>query len=257
MRTSKTFQQARKRIKLLLAELASIRLPDDPKIQSFLANTPAGALVSTCSDTGLMRTFPSQRGQHCAPEAFLNWHKSRQCYYIKPLKAFAKSSGEGSTDVETLVTLCRELNDFIIGLKGWLKAPYPLRAHTSFYSPTRSPDGLDPEMMPERYRWAYTALDGRQTRRIAHETTLKRSDNDEQAINLWVGNLIVLVKYTPEYYSIQELRTNSAIINRINQYTDNLIELYEAEPGVQLVRFAESKTPVVLGERIEYKREEG
>jgi hypothetical protein len=256
MRTIKTFRQARTRLKLLLAELASIRLPDDPKVLGFLANTPAGALVSTCSDTGLMRTFPSQRGMHVAPETFLNWHKSRQCYYIKPLSTFAKASGEGCTDEETLVTLCREVNNFIIGLRSWLRSPYPLRAQEPFYSPIREDGTLDPQTYPERYRWAITALDGRQVKRIAHETTLKRSSTDGNTINLWIGNLMVLVKYTPEHYSIEELRTNPAVVNRINQFTDQPVEAYEAEQGIKILRFVESKTPVVLGQRIEYKFEE-
>jgi hypothetical protein len=258
MRTTKTFREARERLKRLLAELASINLPEEPKILGFLANTPAGALVSTCSDTGPMRLFPSQRGMHCAPDAFLNWHKGRQCYYLKPLKTFTKSAGEGSTDEQTLLTLCREVNDFIIGLRGWLKAPYPLRAQEAFYSPIRADGSPDPQSLPERYRWAYTTLDGRAARRIAHETTLKESPSAPGTINLWIANIIVLVRYTPEYYSIEELRTNSAIVARINQFTDYPVEVYEVEPGVKILRFMESKRPVVLGEKIPYKqRDEG
>lgn len=256
MRTTKTFQQARKHLKCLLAELAQLRLPDDPKALGFLANTPAGALVSTCSDTGLMRVFPSQRGMHCAPDAFLNWHKSRQCYYIKPLAAFTKSSGEGSADEETILTLCREINDFIVGLRSWLKRPYPLRAQQPFYSPIKADGSPDPQSFPERYRWAYTALDGRPSRRIAHETNLKQSPNAPGVINLWIANLMLLVRYTPEYYSIEELRTNPAIVNRINQFTDHPVEVYQAEEGVKILRFAESKTPVVAGQQIPYRHEE-
>lgn len=256
MRTTKAFQQARARLKLLLAELRQLRLPDNPQVLGFLANTPAGALVTTCSDTGLLRIYPSQRGMHCAPEVFLNWHKSRQCYYIKPLSALTKSSGEDSVDEDTVLTLCREINDYIIGLKSWLKRPYSLRAQKPFYSPIRNDGTQDPQTFPERYRWAHTALDGRPAKRIAHETTLKRSVDDDQTINLWVANILLLVKYTPEHYSIEELRTNQSIITRLNLFTDHPIEAYQAVSGVKLLRFAESKAPVVLGEKIPYKQEE-